>query len=234
MFAVRHRLSRCATDVTVGDVTNDLRLTARTIRLTGPVRHRLSWEAGPPAALTPVRRTARPEWRDPGGEKRDTARSYRAEVVAEGPVNGTTVAVSLGRLTAPNRRLALRWLREQARRVADGLDPDPGVRWAPAGTLGRVPEGLSDAPTELRRWCEDEERQRAASDRLAEGLPFHLTVSDHTGSYALRAWPVGVVAPVIDVSPPPRARRTHLLPSWSPEPHLHPAARRAGSATHPR
>ncbi|GAA2449186.1 hypothetical protein [Streptomyces macrosporus] len=168
------------------------------------------------------------------GRERETARSYRAEVVAEGPVNGTTVAVPLGHHSASDRRLALRWLREQARRIADGLDPEPSAHWIPAGTLGRVPERLPDVPTELRRWCEDEERQWAAYDLLARGLAFHLTVADHTGSYALRAWPVGVTTPALGTSPLVYARRAHQPPSWSPEPHLHPAVRRAGSATHPR
>ncbi|WP_344632962.1 hypothetical protein [Streptomyces glaucosporus] len=213
-------------------MTNDLQLSARTIRLAGPVRHRPPWTAALPGAPVPARTVRRGGRAAPGAEG-ETARSYRAEVVAEGPVNGTTVAVPLGRHSAPNRRLALRWLREQARRVADGLDPDPAAPWIPDGTLARVPERLPDAPAELRRWCEDDARQRAASELLAEGLPFHFAVADHTGSYALRAWPVGVTTPALGTSPLAYARRTDQLPPRSPEPRLRPAARRTGSATHP-
>ena len=179
----------------MGGVTNDSGPRPGPLRLTVPARHF-------------VLRTARPAGREP-------AHGYRVDVTAEGPVNGATVAVSLGSRMAPSRWLALRWLREQALRIADGLDPDPAAHWAAGRVLDPVPARLADAPTELRRWCEDEERQRAAADRLAEGLPFLLTAADHTGRYALCA-------------------RPHRLPPWSSEPHSVPVQRRAGSFTHPR
>jgi hypothetical protein len=142
-------------------------------------------------------------------------RAYRADVTAEGLVNGSPVAVLLGRYAGPSGRLALGWLREQARRVADGLDPDPATaRWVTEGTVGRVPDRLADVPTELRRWCEDEERQEDAAERLAEGLSFRLAAADHTGSYVLRVWPVGVVVPRSGASPLTYVRWPHQLPPW--------------------
>ncbi|MFP8884229.1 hypothetical protein [Streptomyces mangrovi] len=124
---------------------------------------------------------------------------YRAEVVSVGAVNGGTVAVQLGACEAADRHRVLGWLRGQARRIADGLDPDPRTaRWAPGGVLVPLPEGpagAADAPAELRRWHEDEERQRAACELLARGAPFHLAVADRTGTYVLSARPVGTAAP---------------------------------------
>ncbi|MEE1793762.1 hypothetical protein PUR28_23820, partial [Streptomyces sp. BE308] len=46
-----------------------------------------------------------------------TGTDYVAEVTVSA---GTRRAVPIGRITAPNRRLALRWLRRQALRLADG------------------------------------------------------------------------------------------------------------------
>ncbi|MBN3931700.1 hypothetical protein IQ279_19040 [Streptomyces verrucosisporus] len=124
--------------------------------------------------------------------------AYRAEAVAVGAVSGGTVAVHLGACEAVDRHRVVDWLREQARRIADGLDPDPRTaRWAPGGALVPLPDGPAeaagpdDAPAELRRWCGDEERQRAACELLARGAPFHLAVADHTGTYVLSARPVG-------------------------------------------
>lgn len=72
-------------------------------------------------------------------------------------------AVSLGRATLPNRRLALRWLRRQAHRLADG----PGFQ-SPA-----IPNGL-------RAWADDPAQQDQAMARLEATGPDVLTVLDPT------------------------------------------------------
>ncbi|WP_202917899.1 hypothetical protein [Streptomyces taklimakanensis] len=171
------------------------------------------------------------------GSQDTTTRAYRADVTAQGPVNGTTVTVLLGSHEAPSRRLVLRWLGEQARRVADGLDPDPSAtHWVTDGTLVPLPRRPADVPTELRRWCADEERQETASTRLAEGLPFRLTVADHTGTYTLRAWPVGVTAPRPARPPLTYVRWPHQPPPWSSEPRAGTLAprRTTGAPSHLR
>ncbi|GAB3972960.1 hypothetical protein GCM10028832_29740 [Streptomyces sparsus] len=52
---------------------------------------------------------------------------YWCEVRAEGEVHGTgeTVPYVLGTLKMISLKLALRWLRIEAERLADRLDPDP-------------------------------------------------------------------------------------------------------------
>ncbi|MBO0916607.1 hypothetical protein [Streptomyces laculatispora] len=81
-------------------------------------------------------------------------------------------AVSLGRATVANRRLALRWLRRQAHRLADGPGAPgiPGVR--AIGFEGpAVPDGL-------RAWARDPDQQEQAMARLEVGGSDVLTVLD--------------------------------------------------------
>ncbi|MFI6641819.1 hypothetical protein [Streptomyces sp. NPDC050504] len=126
-------------------------------------------------------------------------REYRAEAVAVGPVGGGTVRVVLGTFRTPYPGRAVRWLSAQALRVADGLDPDPGVGWlAPEqrGALVTSPEldRLPSAPAALRAWCADEAGRRTAYERLREGRPVVVEAVDHTGAYVL--WAVPVEAPI--------------------------------------
>ncbi|MEU5974275.1 hypothetical protein [Streptomyces sp. NPDC047315] len=117
---------------------------------------------------------------------------YLAEVTAEGPANGKLVCVKLGSTSAPSPRLALRWLRDRARSLADGMDPDPAAPWfrATPGALFQLPEPGNDAPTDLRRWCADEKAQADALSALASGYPVMRTVTDDGCSYTFAIWPV--------------------------------------------
>lgn len=63
------------------------------------------------------------------GDRRERGVEYLAEVHA----GSGAVRFFLGGTLAPTRRLALRWLRRQAHRFADGLDPDPRTAKVPAG-----------------------------------------------------------------------------------------------------
>ncbi|MFJ9621252.1 hypothetical protein [Streptomyces sp. NPDC101181] len=65
----------------------------------------------------------------------NTARTHTGWYVAECHGGDAARTVRLGRTLAPTRRLALRWLRRQARRFADALDPDPYTPWIPARAL---------------------------------------------------------------------------------------------------
>ncbi|MFE2941355.1 hypothetical protein ACFXKG_20160 [Streptomyces sp. NPDC059255] len=112
------------------------------------------------------------------------ARVYVVTVVAEGPVSGPVAGAVDGgvvRFVLGARRMytpegALSWLREQAHRVADGLDPDPYAAWLPAarpdsapgaGVLVAVAPYVPDVPTALRNWCDDHRQEggRAAAAR---------------------------------------------------------------------
>ncbi|MGW9364984.1 hypothetical protein ACWG43_14135 [Streptomyces albidoflavus] len=116
----------------------------------------------------------------------------------------------LGGTVAPIRCLALRWLRGQAVRIADGLDPDPDSAWAPPGTLWPTTQDSSDAPSQLRSWAADLGVQEAASRCLADGVPYGFLARDASGWYRLYARPVRILSaptPPEELSRADRARR---------------------------
>lgn len=111
--------------------------------------------------------------------------------VAESRAGDAARSVRLGGVTAPTRRLALRWLRRQARRFADALDPDPYASWVPAGALHPVTRAPRDAPAELRAWAGSLREHDYALLRLADGLPYEFVARDALAWYGLVVRPVG-------------------------------------------
>ncbi|ESP98265.1 Hypothetical protein B591_16789 [Streptomyces sp. GBA 94-10 4N24] len=107
------------------------------------------------------------------------------EYLAETYGGDARSSVFLGGIITPTRRLALRWLRGQARRIADALDPYPYVRWAPPGTIRRVPAADRDAPGALRGWQASTGCQDAALRALAADEPFAFLTHDATCWYRL-------------------------------------------------
>ncbi|MEU2572759.1 hypothetical protein ACIP3B_00415 [Streptomyces anulatus] len=106
--------------------------------------------------------------------------------VAESHGGDAARSVRLGGVLVPTRRLALRWLRRQARRFADALDPDPYAPWVPARALHPVPVGgRRDAPAELRFWVTSFREHDYALGRLADGLPYEFVARDATSWYGL-------------------------------------------------
>ncbi|MET7499000.1 hypothetical protein [Streptomyces microflavus] len=138
--------------------------------------------------------------------------------VAESSAGDAARSVRLGCITAPTRRLALRWLRRQARRFADALDPDPYASWVPGRALhpvtggpglvgcapptggGRHPVTAArhpsagarpDAPAELRAWADSFREHDYALLRLADGLPYEFVARDALAWYGLVVRPLG-------------------------------------------
>ncbi|MFI8162592.1 hypothetical protein ACIF6I_25620 [Streptomyces microflavus] len=125
--------------------------------------------------------------------------------VAESSAGDAARSVRLGRITAPTRRLALRWLRRQARRFADALDPDPYAPWVPGRALHPVTGGPGlgggarhpltgarpDAPAELRAWADSFREHDYALLRLADGLPYEFVARDALAWYGLVVRPLG-------------------------------------------
>lgn len=122
-------------------------------------------------------------------------REYACEVVAAGAVYGTNLVVphrvSAYRTAEPERALA--WLRGEALRIADLLDPDPvrSVFWVTECEELPVP----DAPTELRYWATDLEEQAAATARVGGGRSFSTVVPDVGCRWNLIIWPMAVGPP---------------------------------------
>ncbi|MFI9628732.1 hypothetical protein [Streptomyces sp. NPDC052042] len=113
-----------------------------------------------------------------------------AQVLAETYAGDARTTVHLGGVLVASPRLALRWLRGQAERLANGLDPDPGTPWVPRTALRAVPASEPDAPAELRGWATDDECQGDALHRLASGGEFEFVVRDAVCWYGLTARPL--------------------------------------------
>ncbi|MCX2968893.1 MULTISPECIES: hypothetical protein [Streptomyces] len=120
---------------------------------------------------------------------------YWTQVVGEGAVRGDWVAVVLGACQTRTPDGALNWLRAQAWRLADRLEPEPGgAWWAPPGALRPRPDSDGDAGVSgrMRAWVLEPGRQRAALGALIACRPLDVVFGDVTARYVLRARPVSL------------------------------------------
>ncbi|MEW1667320.1 hypothetical protein [Streptomyces albidoflavus] len=122
------------------------------------------------------------------------------EYLAEVHGGAAASSVFLGGVVVPTRRLALRWLRRQAHRLADALDPDPHTTRLPAQALRPTPRTAEHAPAQLRFWAADPEYAEEAVDRLAAGYPYRFTAREGPAWYQLTARPL--LIPASSVRPP--------------------------------
>ncbi len=141
---------------------------------------------------------------------------YRAELRADGPVYGTGESAQyvLSTYQTFSPVLALRWLRGEALRIADRLDPDPKRSgWVqPSMRADVVP--VPDCPAELRVWA-DEFNEPAAREHIKSGHPLFETFPDVDCVYSLSVWPV-------------------LFPADGPhQPLPEPQTHRVGGLSHP-
>ncbi|MFJ4687268.1 hypothetical protein [Streptomyces sp. NPDC088789] len=123
--------------------------------------------------------------------------AYRADITAEGPVYGRNrnAHVTLGRFRSPFIKPALRWTAARALRIADRLDPAPGVPWCPPTALRPAPvTAEGDVPDRLRQWARSDTGHADAYRQLRLGAPWALIVADHSGIYAFTVWPVSARA----------------------------------------
>ncbi|MFE7129983.1 hypothetical protein ACFVIM_03915 [Streptomyces sp. NPDC057638] len=114
--------------------------------------------------------------------------AYLCHVIAEGAVygSGEIVPFVLGTLRTRSQDIALMWLRKQALRLADGLDPDPArAPWATRCERTPVP----DAPTEIRVWATDPAEEHAARARLDHGVAVSVVIPDGPDRYTLAISP---------------------------------------------
>ncbi len=156
---------------------------------------------------------------------------YWCEVRAEGRVHGTGQLAQyvLGTFRTISPMLALRWLRGEALRIADRLDPDP--RRSPwAQPYREAPTGLApDGPTGLRMWCADNGDRRAARERIKGGEPLLVAVQDVDCRYTLSVWPVRTATPAEHRWSPPGSQepRDDRLPGGAAPSLRLPAGRPA-------
>lgn len=99
--------------------------------------------------------------------------SYACEAVALAP--GSAGTWLLGRDEAGTPRLAVRWLRGQAIRIARALDPEPGGA-IPGCALHEVAPIFPTPGSELRAWAYDTWDQGVQMERLKAGMPVRISV----------------------------------------------------------
>ncbi|MFF4523465.1 hypothetical protein [Streptomyces bluensis] len=127
----------------------------------------------------------------------------RCEVVAL-PPDGTP-PILLRVYTARSPRLAARWIRQEAHRLAQRLDPDPVAPWVPPTAW--VPVGDASAADYLRAWAANDEWYTATIRRIADRTGVQVTVADQGVRYVLLAAPAPIRrAPQY----PPATGRRHL------------------------
>lgn len=149
-------------------------------------------------------------------------RWYRCTVLAEGPVAGrldTVERTILGDETIGSAKLALRWLHDQAVRIANGLDPEQipgpsaGDMTPAARLLARITDPAGDVPAELRAWAADPAAQQIAREELTVTGRTRISVRDSSGRYWLAAQrvtdPAQLPALAMTPGPPDADRRRH-------------------------
>ncbi|MFB7495318.1 hypothetical protein ACFC09_11535 [Streptomyces sp. NPDC056161] len=125
------------------------------------------------------------------------AARYQAEVRATGPVFGAagTTQYSLGTSLTASPELALRWLRGEALRIADRLDPDPQHSAWVRPAMRTAPVPVPDCPAELRAWATDPTEQRAAHEQIRAGRALAVRIPDAGCTFTLSVRPADTPAP---------------------------------------
>jgi hypothetical protein len=120
----------------------------------------------------------------------DDRRRFWCELSATPPDQSSRIV--LGSYRAPTPRLAVRWMRGQAERVARALDPDSDASWLPSGCAHMVSPGDSNPGRVMREWARSLHEEEEALAMLREGWPYTLATCDETAFYALTAGPLAL------------------------------------------
>ncbi|MFD9815840.1 hypothetical protein [Streptomyces sp. NPDC059080] len=116
---------------------------------------------------------------------------YLAEVRLEKrtSASGGGAAHAVGALWTVSPVLAVRWLRGQALRLAERVEPEP-VRspWAWL-TRGAADGDVLDHAAKVRAWAWDAGEERAAREHIKRGHALFVTVPDADRTHTLSIWP---------------------------------------------
>lgn len=110
---------------------------------------------------------------------------YLCEAYAQ-PVDASPL-ILLGASRVNSPRLAIRWLRTQALRLARALDPVPGTGPFPTAALREVTEGAPGPGVRIRRWAHDQVAYETHLGELRTGRLTSVTAADTQALYTLTA-----------------------------------------------
>lgn len=114
--------------------------------------------------------------------------AFRCEATANGLGDSREILLATYRGRSP--RLAARWLRASALRLAALLDPAPEAAYLHSAPL--VPTGpqVPRPDVELRALADSDRAYEQALRALAAGRPVVFTVTDYDARYSLRVYPL--------------------------------------------
>ncbi|MFJ6103515.1 hypothetical protein ACIQHY_21205 [Streptomyces sp. NPDC092359] len=121
-----------------------------------------------------------------------TLPGYMAEVYAEWPIGRGYVnagtRLSVRQHNSP--RLAVRWLRDAARHLADHIDPAPGSLRAigPPRAFRPVPPSGPNTAVHLRSWADSERAATLALEALETRAPFRAAFPEDGFTFVLSIW----------------------------------------------
>ncbi|MFJ9431765.1 hypothetical protein ACIRQY_19175 [Streptomyces sp. NPDC101490] len=144
-----------------------------------------------------------------------TLPAYVAEVYAEWPTETAyaTAATRLAIFECISAEFAVRWLRGEARRLADRIDPAPKqVSWGPPRAFRPVTPSGPDCAPALRSWADSEPAATDVLEVLGTRHPFRAAFPDTGATYVLSIWlSTARTGDIWDLPAAPAAQRVGTL-----------------------
>jgi hypothetical protein len=144
------------------------------------------------------------------------AHAFRCEVIAQDLTGSREVMLAHYRAASP--RLAARWMRAEAQRLARLLAPDPSAPHWQAAPLVTTNLPCLRPDNSLHAWANNGERYDYVLWALGSGNTYLLNVTDHDARYSVRAYALPASRPLRPHGPAgcrlhvPVAERRHRKP----------------------
>ncbi|WP_432036985.1 hypothetical protein [Streptomyces cucumeris] len=138
---------------------------------------------------------------------RHTAVAFRCEVTAHDLSGSREVILAYYRAASP--RLAARWMRAEAQRLARLLAPEPTAPHLQSVLLVAAGPDCPQPADDLLAWASSDERYEHALRVLAAGNTYLLNVTDRDAQYSVRACALPTRRSPRSPAPAPAGRRPH-------------------------
>lgn len=136
-------------------------------------------------------------------------KAFRCEATAHDLSGSREILLATYRCRSP--RLAARWLRAEAHKLARLLSPAPGAPFLRGAPFAAAGPDVPRPDAELRAWADDDGVYEHALRSLATSLPLMFTATDYDARYSLRAYPLSSRRPVPSEAPVPARCLPHSL-----------------------